>query len=94
MIVGLALLGSVIAMILGALPRAGDGRHDIVGPPASIAGTYSVGLPKHDADVRRLGLKGQFELRLADDGTLSVIGPDPSGSRAHRSRSRRRVACS
>ena len=71
-VVGLALLVVVIALVLSALPRAKEPRP---ASPPSIVGSYATRLPNHDPDVQGLGLKGVYRLRLAEDGSLEIIGP-------------------
>lgn len=71
-VVGLALLVAVIALVLLALPR---GKEPRPASPPSIVGSFTAQLPNQDPDVQRLGLKGAYQLRLAEGGTLEIIGP-------------------
>ena len=72
-VVGLALLGGVIAIVLSAAPRGEEGPRPAA--PREVAGTYEARLPARDPDVTRLGLAGMYELRLGADGTLRMMSP-------------------
>ena len=73
-VVGLALFAAVIAVVVTSLPRRNSEREVITGPSA-VAGTYETRLPSRDPDVTRLGVAGQYELRLTESGALELNGP-------------------
>jgi hypothetical protein len=73
-VVGLALMAGVIALVVTAFPGRNRDR-DVVTGPSSVAGTYETRLPSRDPDVTRLGVAGQFRLRLTEGGVLELNGP-------------------
>lgn len=74
MVVGLALMASVVALVVTAFPGRNRDR-DVVAGPSSVAGMYETRLPSRDPDVTRLGVAGQFRLRLTEGGALELNGP-------------------
>jgi hypothetical protein len=74
LVVGLALMGGVVALVVTAFPGRNRDR-DVVTGPSSVAGTYETRLPSRDPDVTRLGVAGQFRLRLTEGGVLELNGP-------------------
>ena len=76
--VGAVLFLAVLAIVRSALPGGDEPRPAIPTPvtPRSIAGTYTTELNRdEDESVRRLRLKGEYELRLQRDGTMQLNSP-------------------
>jgi hypothetical protein len=71
---GLAISAGIIALIVVALPR-GDRDATVATDPAMVAGTYRMHLTDRDPGVAELGLAGEYELRLAEDGSMVLLSP-------------------
>ena len=72
---GAVLFLAVLAIVRSALPGGNEPSPATPVTPESIAGTYTVELDRDDANVRRLGLQGRFEMRLERDGDLVLTSP-------------------
>jgi hypothetical protein len=67
------LFVGILAIIRTSMP---DGDREVV--PAtrrSVAGTYTVELSDTDPRVELLGMRGRYEMRLLEDGTLTIVSP-------------------
>lgn len=75
---GLAIAAGIVALVLIALPR-GERDEPVATDPAVVAGTYVTRLSDRDAAVARSGLAGSYELRLSEDGSVTILSPPDVG---------------